>query len=167
MAYPRAPVDDRSHSVDNEDMMELDFADTSALSDPNVFQEKDQAVKNEKGKGRKENKKKGKKERAEDKEEIERSWDVPEQAPPAPPLPVTNGKSNTPVKASTLPVANGPKPSVDPGLVKISVISTLSSQNAKLAGMPRNEFVREVLTLIHTDKNFVDNLWREYMLRSG
>jgi len=35
---------------------------------------------------------------------------------------------------------------------------TASLNNAKV----RNEFVREVLTLIHTDPSFVDRLWAEY-----
>lgn len=153
-------------------MVELDFADTSALSDPNVFQEREQAGKNAKGKGKKENKKKGKKERADERErereQIEKSWDVPVPVPPSPPPPVVvNGKGKAPVKASSLPLANGPKASVNQDVVKASIISTLSFQNANMAGMSRNEFVREVLTLIHTDKNFVDELWREYTSRSG
>jgi len=31
----------------------------------------------------------------------------------------------------------------------------------------RNDFVREVLTLIHTDKGFVDDLWDEYLVRTN
>ena len=152
--YPRAPVDDRSHSTDNEDVVELDFADTSALSDPSVFREKEKAGKNPKGKG-----KKGKKERAEDRvrerDEIERSWDVPAPVPPTPAV-VINGKGKTPVKASSLPLPNGPKSSVDQDMIKASIISTLSSHNANMVGMPRNEFVMEVLTLIHVSVDLQD-----------
>lgn len=150
--YPRAPVDDRSHPADNEDVVELDFADTSALSDPSMFREKEKAGKNSKGKEKKENKK-GKKERAEEREkekdEIKRSWDVPVQVLPSPPPHIVNGKGKTPVKAPSFPLANGPKVSVNPDTVKDSIISTFSSQDANMSGMARNEFVREVLTLIH------------------
>jgi hypothetical protein len=149
--YPRAPVDDRSHSTDNEDVLELDFADTSALSNPSAFQEKEKA--NAKGKEKKEPKKKGKKERGEeiekDREEIERSWDVPATAPPTPSHVIVNGKGKTFIKRSSSPVTNGLEAFVDPDAVKASMVSTLSSQNVNMAGLPRNEFVREVLTLIH------------------
>lgn len=134
-----------------------------------MFQEKEKAGKNAKGKGTKETKKKGKKERAEEREKernkIEKSWDVPVPIPPTPPI-IANGKSKTPVKSASFPPTNGPKASVDPGTVRSSILSTLSSQNVNVIGMSRNEFVREVLTLIHTDKNFVDTLWQEYALRS-
>ena len=133
--------------------MELDFADTSALSDPNIFQAKEKAGKNANGKERKEAKKKGKKERAEEREKerdkIEKSWDVPALVPPTPQPVVANGKGKTPVKSSPLHPANGPKVSVDQDTVRASIISTLSSKNISMSGMPRNDFVREVLTLIH------------------
>lgn len=61
--YPRAPLDDR------DDIVELDFADTSALSDVDAFER------------RRQNGKKGakmsKRDRAREREDIERSWDVP------------------------------------------------------------------------------------------
>ncbi|KAA1476573.1 hypothetical protein DENSPDRAFT_843560 [Dentipellis sp. KUC8613] len=73
--YPRAPLDDRDGS-DDADVVELDFADTAALSDMSAF-DKRRADARDKGKGRK----KGRKERLRDnereKEAIERSWDVP------------------------------------------------------------------------------------------
>jgi hypothetical protein len=151
--YPRAPIDDRAHSADHDDVVELDFADTSALSDPNMFQAKENAGKNAKGKEKKETKKKGKKERAEEREKerdkIEKSWDIPVQVPPTPPPAIVNGKGKMPVKSSSLHPANGSKASVDQDAVRDSIISTLSSQNANMVGMRRNEFVREVLTLIH------------------
>ncbi len=60
--YPRAPLDDR------EDIVELDFADTSALSDVDAFERRRQNGRNAKL---------SKKDRAREREEIERSWDVP------------------------------------------------------------------------------------------
>ena len=133
--------------------MELDFADTSALSNPSVFQEREQAGKNAKGTAKKDSKKKSKKERAEeserDRDKIEKSWDIPVPAPPSPPPLMTNGKGKTPVKASTLPLANGPDTYVDRDIVKASIISTLSSHNANMAGVSRNAFVMDLLTLIH------------------
>ena len=64
--YPRAPLDDR------DDIVELDFADTSALSDVDAFERRRQNSKNAKL---------SKKDRAtKEREEIERSWDVPGSA---------------------------------------------------------------------------------------
>ena len=61
--YPRAPLDDR------DDIVELDFADTSALSDVDAFERQRQNGKN--------GAKHSKRDRAKEREEIERSWDVP------------------------------------------------------------------------------------------
>ena len=60
--YPRAPLDDR------DDIVELDFADTSALSDVDAFERRRQHGRNAKH---------SKKDRAREREEIERSWDTP------------------------------------------------------------------------------------------
>ena len=64
--YPRAPLDDR------DDIVELDFADTSALSDVDAFERQRQNGKN--------GAKHLKRDRAREREEIERSWDVPGDA---------------------------------------------------------------------------------------
>src|SRR5262249_22577268 len=61
--YPRAPLDDR------EEIVELDFADTSALSDADAFERRRQNGRN--------GAKMSKKDKAREREEIERSWDVP------------------------------------------------------------------------------------------
>jgi cytoskeletal protein RodZ len=67
--YPRAPLDDR------DDIVELDFADTSALSDVDAFERRRQNGRNAKL---------SKKDRAaKEREEIERSWDVPGNAAPS------------------------------------------------------------------------------------
>src|SRR6266403_3405844 len=66
--YPRAPLDDR------DDIVELDFADTSALSDVDAFERRRQNGRNAKL---------SKKDRAREREEIERSWDVPGNGNPA------------------------------------------------------------------------------------
>ena len=61
--YPRAPLDD------SDNIVEFDFADTSALSDIDAFERRRQNGKN--------GAKLSKKDRAREREEIERSWDVP------------------------------------------------------------------------------------------
>ena len=61
--YPRAPVDDR------DDIVELDFADTSALSDVDAFERRRLNGRN--------GAKHSKKDRARERDEIERSWNVP------------------------------------------------------------------------------------------
>ncbi|EDR02115.1 uncharacterized protein LACBIDRAFT_332672 [Laccaria bicolor S238N-H82] len=56
-------------------------------------------------------------------------------------------------------------------LVRGSIVAALNAHaqprlgGATGMGMERNEFVREVLTLIHIDKAFVDTLWQEYLAR--
>jgi hypothetical protein len=64
--YPRAPLDDR------DDIVELDFADTSALSDVDAFERQRRNGKN--------GTKHSKRDKAREREEIERSWDVPGDA---------------------------------------------------------------------------------------
>jgi len=61
--YPRAPLDNR------DDVVELDFADPGALSDVDAFERRRPNGRN--------GAKHSKKDRAREREEIERSWDVP------------------------------------------------------------------------------------------
>jgi hypothetical protein len=68
--YPRAPLDDR------DDIVELDFADTSALSDVDAFERRRQNGRHAKL---------SKKDRAREREEIERSWDTPVNGNPVAP----------------------------------------------------------------------------------
>jgi hypothetical protein len=98
--YPRAPLDDR------DDIVELDFADTSALSDVDAFERRRQNGRNAKL---------SKKDRAKEREEIERSWDTP-----------VNGN---PVATSNVVVAAG---SPGPHLVwsRPSSSQALSTHNA-------------------------------------
>lgn len=146
--YPRAPVNE---DAEGEEVVELDFADISKLSDGSAFLD---AGKAKKGKGRKEEKegngkKKGKKERAEEREKereaIEKSWDVPVSSALVDPAPanVGNGKARVTV--------NGSKAVVDQDAVRASIGASLEgkSMGGGASRMLRNEFVREVLMLIH------------------
>ncbi|KAF7318241.1 hypothetical protein HMN09_00332600 [Mycena chlorophos] len=66
---------------------------------------------------------------------------------------------------STQPHANS---TIDPAIARASIIASAQAQNHNFAPrMERNEFVREVLTLIHTDSSFVDALWQDYNARSN
>lgn len=161
--YPRAPLIEA-----DSDMLELDFADTSALSDPDAFARQEQRAKNKKSqkKGRKEREKDRERERA----EIERSWDVP---PPvkAPSLPPPQGIVSTPLVAvngngkhsrkeragSLVSQSSGDGPnSIDSRAVHASLLSALAQKkNANLKDLSRNDFVREVLTLIHVSLLFL------------
>ncbi|KAG1850308.1 hypothetical protein C8R48DRAFT_662864 [Suillus tomentosus] len=169
--YPRAPFVEA-----DSDVIELDFADTSALSDPDAFA-KEQRSKNRRSqkKGRKEREK----DREREREEIEKSWDVP---PPVKvvPLPQPQGVVSTPAvlvngkakhvrkeragsvaSQSSVDDANA----IDTHAVHASLLSALAQKkNGSSNNFSRNDFVREVLTLIHTDKDFVDTLWQEYTL---
>jgi hypothetical protein len=98
--YPRAPLDDR------DDIVELDFADTSALSDVDAFERRRQNGRNAKF---------SKKDRAREREAIERSWDTPE-----------NGN---PVTTSNVVVAAG-SPGPQPVWSRPSSSQALSAHNA-------------------------------------
>jgi len=206
--YPRAPLDDR------DDIVELDFADTSALSDVDAFERQRQNGKN--------CAKQSKRDRAREREEIERSWDVPGDAQriianasthPSPAR-LSQAQARTGVRATPPPKANHstppfksttetpavttttskPKPkavangSSNANKVQVPAVSAAASDalakpaainaiveamNGRVNGSDgaaptadRNEFVREVLTLIHTDSSFVERLWTEYRARA-
>ncbi|KAI9444146.1 Dcp1-like decapping family-domain-containing protein [Lactarius indigo] len=201
--YPRAPLDDR------DDIVELDFADTSALSDVDAFERQRQN-------GRNGAKQHSKRDRAREREEIERSWDVPgdaqrvnnasthpalarlSQAPPrsgasvsrATPPPKANHSAPPPkpISAQGTPsqeaaqtslsdkpkpkpksVANGHNankvqvPAATAAVAASDVLAKPAAVTAIVEAMrgrvngstdaDRNEFVREVLTLIHV-RNF-------------
>ncbi|KAH7919308.1 hypothetical protein BV22DRAFT_1199552 [Leucogyrophana mollusca] len=183
--YPRAPL---LESDDSSDVVELDFADTSALSDPEVFSERERrargARENEKKGRRQKNGKKGmsREERERERDEIERSWDVPENmrvhSPPPPPPPPVQAQAPLPVmNGKPAQIRNGradsisqlpPNSTIDSAAVRASLVSTLALKTGGgLNGMSRNDFVREVLTLIHTDKQFVDTLWQDYSAQAN
>lgn len=155
--YPRAPFIEA-----DSDMLELDFADTSALSDPDAFARQEQRAKNRKGqkKGRKEREK----DREREREEIERSWDVPPPvkalSPPPPhgivstPLVAVNvnGKHSHKERTGSLvsQSSDDSSNSIDSRALHASLLSALAQKkNASLKDLSRNDFVREVLTLIH------------------
>lgn len=112
-------------------------------------------------------------------EEIEKSWDVP---PPvkAVPLPQPQGVVSTPAVPVNGKAKHARKEragsvasqssvddtnAIDAHAVHASLLSALAQKkNANSNNFSRNDFVREVLTLIHTDKDFVDTLWQEYTL---
>jgi hypothetical protein len=154
--YPRAPFVEA-----DSDIIELDFADTSALSDPDAFA-KEQRSKNKRSqkKGRKEREK----DREREREEIEKSWDVP---PPvkAVPLPQPQGVVSTPAVPVNGKAKHARKEragsvasqssvddtnAIDAHAVHASLLSALAQKkNANSNNFSRNDFVREVLTLIH------------------
>lgn len=128
--HNRGVVDDGSSEGGDDGVVELDWKDIGRLNDLSM----NGASVGQKGKG----KKKGKKERAEERERerdaIEQSWDTP--APPT-----VNGKG----KAKASPAG------IDADAVKGALVSGLeaSGKGGSFVGMQRNDFVREVLTLIH------------------
>jgi hypothetical protein len=147
-------------------VIELDFADTSALSDPDAFARQEQRAKTRKSqkKGRKEREK----DREREREEIEKSWDVPQPAKASPPPqeivstpPVTvNGKGKHGRKeraGSLVSQSSGDGPSaIDSRAAYTSLLSALAQKkNASLKDLSRNDFVREVLTLIHVRLLFI------------
>lgn len=160
--YTRAPLDDREGS-DDGDVVELDFADTSALSDMAVF---DRRQKERGANGRGKGKRKGRKERERDNEreraEIERSWDVPGGVHSTPvPLPApepvpesrANGvKENGNGKGKEKKAVNGTSVSVngtvDHGTARDAILTAVNGK-AVQTELGKVNFVREVLTMIH------------------
>ena len=55
---------------------------------------------------------------------------------------------------------------IDANAVGESILSSVVEHGVR-GGLQRNDFVREVLTLIHTDKTFVDSLWKDYTRRTA
>ncbi|KIJ61463.1 hypothetical protein HYDPIDRAFT_115942 [Hydnomerulius pinastri MD-312] len=185
--YPRAPLIET-----DSDVLELDFADMSALSDPDAF-ERYQQRNREKDKGSGKGKgKKGKKDVQRERDEIERSWDVPDalrvvSPPPAPapaqtlnPTTMVNGTVNGKkhhvraersgsVSRSSGANTNTHSTKVDVGDLQTSLLSALAAQGNPdhLGNLSKKDFVSEVLSLFHTDKQFVDNLWRQYTSQTG
>ncbi len=164
--YPRAPIDE-----DEEELVQLDFRDTSALSDSDKFRREevrarrrtadDSASASGSELGRKEKNKGGKKNRkkrdAKERAEIEKSWDLPEAIVPASvPVTPTAIHSTTTTPSTARPHVNGtgkahmngnthPASRLDPVAVRESILDSISSP----ALIEKNDFVREVLNLIH------------------
>ncbi|KAI0646116.1 hypothetical protein C8Q79DRAFT_909215 [Trametes meyenii] len=187
--YPRAPLDDRS--FENDDVVELDFADTRALSDPTIFSSR-LKEKRQKGKGRK-SKKEREEESQRERAAIEKGWDMPAQGqgqqqpypPPAAYSSLASGSNDnaiTPNKApkqttSTLNGAGASAPhinghnrngSMDNVAAKEVILDALHVKpTASGHALSRKEFITEILTLIHTDTKFVDGLWQDYLARAA
>ncbi|KAF9788675.1 hypothetical protein BJ322DRAFT_653377 [Thelephora terrestris] len=193
--YPRQPLDDRAS--DDDDIVELDFSETSALSDINTLFPKSKVNANATSVAGANGKKKKKEKNKEDREQIEKSWDdpvrmgfavgpnIPNEPPvkPVEPQPAAvssvkgkNKPAQANVKANDQPPASSSKDKekteggLDRSVVTESLISTVAksslSKQKDLKQMDRNTFVREILTLFHTDKSFVDDFYADYLARS-
>jgi len=172
--YPRQPLDDRAS--DDDDVVELDFNDISALNNIEILSPKSNASASAiNGAGANGKKKK----KNEERDQIEKSWDDPVKMgyavgpnipnePPAKPVqpqppavssikgknkPAAqsqiNGKANGQPAASTSKDKDGlDRDAVTESLISTVAKSSLPKQKA-IKQMDRNTFVREVLTLIH------------------
>ncbi|THH17501.1 hypothetical protein EUX98_g9121 [Antrodiella citrinella] len=182
--YPRAPVDERD--PEDSDIVELDFSDTRALSDPAVFTKKQQKQKQT-------GKRKSRRERAADRERerdaIEKSWDDPNNgnaqsvdmssqpgapsvpAPaeqfssPLPPPPQVNGK-HVHQNGTTNDGTTATNGSLSPDAARHVLLSALGVHpKPPAANLSRKQFVQEVLSLIYSDDVFVDGLYQDYCSR--
>ncbi|KAF9564536.1 hypothetical protein CPC08DRAFT_760148 [Agrocybe pediades] len=70
---------------------------------------------------------------------------------------VVNGRTKT----------NGFVNGLDAETATDSMLAALGKQPRSMNRLERNEFAKELLTLIQTDKAFVDTLWNEYLARSA
>ena len=154
--YPRQPLDDRA--LDDEEVVELDFNDTSALSDLNTFLPKPKANANAMNGASAGGKKKKKEKNKEEREQIEKSWDdpvkmgyavgpnIPNEPPPKPAPPPTvvsnvkgknkpaaqsqtNGKANGQSAASSSKDMDKTKDGLDRDVVTESLISTVANSS--------------------------------------
>lgn len=186
---------EQSSISDDEEIIELDFEDTSALSDPEAFHSRcrpytngvrvadkeKEKEKEKRGRKKKQSRKERAAEQARDREEIERSWDVPTVVPmlrageypgqpestspclsPDPLHPqqkqqsMLNGTGKNGVASSSKQIANVYPPLANgqiviPEAVRDSLIDAteIVGKVKKTQVLERNDFVREVLTLIH------------------
>ncbi|KAJ3547233.1 hypothetical protein NM688_g5422 [Phlebia brevispora] len=189
--YPRAPLNDNEQPSDGDaDVVELDFSDTRALSDPSIFKEK-QAKQQGKGERRKKTRKERAAEREKEREAIENGWDDPTkgQVTIAGSTTTTNGHKAAPSLSSTVTngdektVTNGITASPSPGSSHNGVngavnetadaargaLLTALATNSKAPSrdVTRKQFVQEVLSLIYSDSSFVDKLYQEYINSSS
>ncbi|KAF7984491.1 hypothetical protein HWV62_14620 [Athelia sp. TMB] len=89
-------------------------------------------------------------------------------APPAqPPQPARASQpaqpSQPPQQRAQQTQPQAPEGPLDPARARAAILTSLPPSLP--AGLGRNDFVREVLTLIHRDKSFVDTLWGNYTSR--
>jgi hypothetical protein len=149
--YPRPPLVET-----DSDVIELDFADMSALSDPDAFEK--YAAKGKKSR-------RSKKDQQKEREEIEKSWDVP--APlgmgspaPGPPTAMPNGKAKRPahpefannvVPKQVHASAHADAPKINVNGTHSALLSSLASEDTagRLRHLSRKDFVTEVLSLIY------------------
>jgi hypothetical protein len=173
--YPRAPLNDNDASSD-PDVVELDFSDTRALSDPSLFKEKQSRQGKTSDRKRKSRKEKAA-ERQKEREAIESGWDDPTKGQVTingttstnrQPLSLsalmqsvasqqvnTNGTHTTNgIAASPLPVqtnGTGASHATSPeDIAHEALLGALSSHpRAPTRDLSRKQFVQEVLTLIY------------------
>ncbi|KAJ7484490.1 hypothetical protein FB451DRAFT_1363989 [Mycena latifolia] len=88
--------------------------------------------------------------------------DSPVRPPKIAPPPSSEMETPTTARPSVVIGSSSRGGGLEPARARAALISTVSTQAQRPPALERNEFVREVLTLIHTDKAFVDALWREY-----
>lgn len=110
--YPRPPLNDNEQTSD-ADVVELDFSDTRALSDPSIFKEKQTKQ------GKRENKKKTRMERAADRvkerDAIENGWDDPTKGQVTLTAAATvSSTSSSQVGSSLAMPRQSPTPAADP-----------------------------------------------------
>ena len=164
--YPRQPLDDRA--LDDDDVVELDFSNTSALSDINsLFKSKANA--NATNGAGANGKKKKKEKNKEEKEQIEKSWDdpvkmgyavgpnIPNEPPakPVQPQPAavsnakgknkssppsqTNGNANGQSTASSSKDKDKTRDGLDRDVVTDSLISTVAKSS-----LPKQKDVKQM-----------------------
>ena len=172
--YPRAPLDDRS--FENDDVVELDFSDTRALSDPAIFSSRLKDKKEKKRKGRKEREREKAEKAEREKAEIEKGWDIPTQTQVQPPYQAAaTGPVAEAAKVAVQPVqganavanakqwksnavngagavngglATSREGALDSVAAKEAILGALLGKGSAQPGIGRHEFVRELLTLI-------------------
>lgn len=176
--YPRAPLNDNELSSE-PDVVELDFSDTRALSDPSLFKEK-QSKQSKGGEKRKKSKKERAAERQKEREAIENGWDDPTKGQVTDNSSQPSSAHTRSLSLSTLmqsavgqqvngrdsPASNGTVHSAvhvngisssDPAdIARHALLGALSVHpNAPARELSRKQFVQEVLNLIYVSLYFL------------
>lgn len=175
------PAHDGEPADDDDQIIELDFADTAALSDPDALYARqrgyheghsDSASANGGGGKRSRRERARARDRAE-RDHIERTWEMPEvlvsASAPVTPAKATNGDvkaTNGKGKARADAQEGNDGNKLDVTLLKEGIIAQAQGRVPRRM-MEKKEFTSEVLSLFYTDKKFVDDLYNDYHARQG
>ncbi|KAL1741373.1 hypothetical protein HDZ31DRAFT_66998 [Schizophyllum fasciatum] len=164
---------------DGDEIIELDFADTAALSDPDALCSKrgpasaanggagssgGLSVNGTSGGGKKSRRERARARDRAERDHIERTWEMPPSAPA--PVPTTHAKAANGKGKARAEAGEEGSGKLNAGVLKDAILAQAQGRlPARL--MEQKEFTTEVLSLFYTNKEFVDDLYNDYHARQG